>query len=639
MQRHWMAVPAARAVPPGRVTLCGAVPRRALLLAGGACLAWAMAAPAWAQSAASSSSASAGSSGAASGDSGLTDNLGGDSGPPAVPPMAGAVLPPTGADPSAPSLRDRLLDAFGQNVAPAPGGAAAGPAWQFSPSILVSEAFTDNPDQFGGFNFGGRKQGDDAVTQIQPQIVVTGKTERVQVNLNYAPSGVIYAANPDFSQFRQDFSGDVLGTVLPGLVYADLRGSVGQGPAFGGVGAANTALLPPSQRETQSNVSLTPYLVKGFGGTGTVQTGVGYLYSATDAPDFLNGSNAGVPAALRYNYGSQWLATKRVFASFTTGQDFARFQDQLSSDNSFYDGSGALRGAHRILLTDDVSYAVNRFVSVLGEIGYENLSYPQSAYGFVGGVWSAGVRITPNPQSSLTLEYRHIDGISSPYVHGYWQITPRIRVFGEYSAGITTFEQDQQNALLSGTNDQTGAAASALVAAPLVSNSALFGSNQSLSRAERGSATASFVADRDIITGNVSHQRSSLVGNLLGLPSSVLAELGITQAQLAQFGLLTTQTNVSTLGSISWRHDLQPTLSADVLAGYTRNNVAQTAGGAYSSVQVSFGLSKSFSSTLTGRVAYSGSFAVSGNSQTGGVAFGDYGQNSNTVTVSLRKSF
>jgi uncharacterized protein (PEP-CTERM system associated) len=607
--------------------------RRAWLLAGGAMLALALAPVACAQT------ADAGSAGSSGGDSGLSDGLSGDGGPPSVPPMSGAVLPATGADPSAPGLRDRLLQAFGQTSAPAPGGAAQGPAWQFTPSIMVSESFTDNPNQFGGFDFAGRHQGDDAVTQITPQIVVTGKTERVQVNLNYAPSGVIYAANPDFSQFRQEFSGDVLATAMPGLVYVDLRGSVSQAPAFGGTGVATADLLPPTQRETQSNVSVTPYLVHGFGGTGTFQTGIGYLYSATDAPDFLNGSNAAVPAALRYDYGSQWLATKRVFASFTTGQDFARFQDQIDTDNSFYDGSGALRGAHRILLTDDVSYAVNRFVSALGEIGYENLSYPQSAYAFVGGVWSAGVRVTPNAQSSVTLEYRHIDGISSPYVHGYWQITPRIRVFGEYSAGITTFQQDQQNQLLSGTNDQTGAAASALLAAPLVNNASLFGSNQSLSRSERGSGTITFVADRDIITANFDHQRSSLVGNLLGLPSSVLSELGITQAQLVEFGLLTTQTSVSTDGTLSWRHDLQPTLSADVLAGYTRNTLAQTSGGAFSSVQVSVGLSKSFSNSLTGRVGYTGSFAVSGNSAPNSVGFGDYGQNSNTFTVSLRKSF
>ena len=469
-------------MPPTCTTIrpraCQTAPaRRAVLLRGmllTGCALMALATRANAQDAAAAGSSSA------TQDSTPLNN--GPGGPPPVPPIAGAMLPATGVDPGAPGLRDHLLDAFGQNAAPAVTGAAAGPNWQYTPSISVAESFTDNPDQFGGYNFGVGHRRDDAITLITPQIVVTGKTERVQVNLNYAPTGTIYAVDSDFSQFRQQFDGDVLATALPGLVYVDLRGSVSQVPVFGGIGVVNTDLLPPSQRQTQSNLSATPYLVHSFGGTGTFQTGVGYIYSATEAPDFLNNTGAQVPLALPYNYGSQWLATKRVFASFTTGEDFGRLQDQLDTDNSFYDGSGALRDAHRILVTDDISYAANRFLSVLGEIGYENLSYPESAYSFVGGVWSAGVRVTPNASSSFTLEYRHIDGESSPYVHGYWQITPKLRVFGEYSQGITTFEQDQQNELLSGTNDQTGAAASALLAAPLVNNASLFGSNQALSR-------------------------------------------------------------------------------------------------------------------------------------------------------------
>jgi uncharacterized protein (PEP-CTERM system associated) len=599
------------------------------LLAGTAALALLAAAP---RAAAQDASGANGSAGGSAG--GLdTGSLSSGASAPGVPPIAGALLPATGADPSQAGLRDHLLNAFGQNTPPTSGTASQGPAWQVQPSIGISESLTDNPNQFGGYNFGTQHHSDDAITQITPQVIVLGNTQRFQVNLNYAPTGVIYANNTDFSQFRQQFSGDVLATAMPGLVYFDLRGSVSQQPVFGGIGVVNTDILPPSQRETQSNLSASPYLVHSFGGTGTLQTGIGYIYSATDAPDFLNGGTAPVPLALPSNYGSQWLATRRVFASFTTGEDFGRFQDELDTDDSFYDGSGALRNAKRVLLTNDVSYAINRFISAIGEIGYENLSYPESAYSFVGGVWSAGARITPNGQSSVTLEYRHIDGLSSPYVHGYWQITPRLRVQGAYSQGITTFEQDQQNGLLSGADDATGAAASAVLAAPLVNNASLFGANQALSRAERATATVTYIAGRDVITGQFDHQRSSLVGNLLGLPPSLLAQLGISQAELAEFGLLTTQTNATTLGTVSWRHDLRPDLSSDLLVGYNRSSVAQTSQGPYSAIQLSVGLNKTFTRTLTGRIAYTGSYAVSG------VGYAYNGQNSNTITFSLRKTF
>ena len=53
--------------------------------------------------------------------------------------------------------------------------------------------------------------------------------------------------------------------------------------------------------------------------SGTAQAGVSYIYSATDAPGYLNADSVAVPVALPYDYGSQWLATRRVFANFIDG--------------------------------------------------------------------------------------------------------------------------------------------------------------------------------------------------------------------------------------------------------------------------------------------------------------------------------
>ncbi len=612
-----------------------------MLLAGIALAALAAGiAPAAAQTGGDSGGGQSGGSSSAAGtgsnDNGAPDNglSGGGNGPPGVPPIAGALMPTTGFDPNQSDLRNHLLNSFGQNgTQPQPGSSISGPAWQFSPALSVTESLTDNANQFAGYGYGLGGTRDDAITQITPSILIVGNTERFRVNLNYAPTGVIYAENSDYSQFRQQFYGSVQTTAVPDLFYIDTRGSVSQNPVYGGTGLLNTDLLPPSQRETLSEISVSPYLSHSFGGTGTAQAGVSYIYSATDAPGYLNSDSAVVPVALPYNYGSQWLATRRVFANFTTGEDYGRFQDEISTDNNFYDGSGASRDAHRILLTDDASYAINRFVSGLGEIGYENLSYPDSGYGYVGGVWSAGVRVTPNAQSSVTVEYRRIDGITAPYVFGFWQITPRIRVFGSYSEGITTFQQDQQNQLLSGTNDQTGVAASALVAAPIIDNASLFGANQALTNTARANLSVSYITDRDVVTGAFDHQRSSLVGNLLGLPTSVLARYGISNAELAQFGLLTTQTSSTTYATLSWHHDIQETWSTDAQIGYSRSSVAEAGLTDYDAIQFSFGLNRIFSKTLTGRLAYTGNYTTGSNGIAG------YGQNTDTISITLRKSF
>jgi uncharacterized protein (PEP-CTERM system associated) len=551
---------------------------------------------------------------------------------PPPPAFADTVLPTMGANPSTGDLRAELLDAFGDTQ---PQHAdRIGPDWQIIPVLTVAEEWTSDAGLAAGSGaFVNNRYGSDFVTLIEPRITLLGNTDRLQVTLNYAPVGEIFAENSNFSQFNQNASGDALLTVLPGWLYIDARGSISQQPVFGGLGVFNTLLLAPDERETIGTGAVSPYVAHTFGGTGTLQAGVGYIYSGVDAPNYLNAPGVNVPLVTSYNYGSSWLATKRAFASFTTGQDLERFQDRIAIDASFYDGSGELASGRRVLATDDASYAVNRFLSLLGEIGYENADYPEAGFRYVGGVWAAGVRLTPSPTSTLTAEYRYVDGFGSPYVYGSWQVTPHIRVFGGYSEGIETFNQDQQDQLLAGNLDATGAFASGLVAAPLLGTTGLFAGNQALNRVRRFDADATYIGPRDTITASFYWERSTIVGNPFGLPTSVLQRLGLNNPQLTLFGLETDNTSVNYNAGVDWLHELSPTLTSNLYAGYDHSRNAAVISETSAAVIVSAGLQKSFTDTLSGALTYVGTFFVDGTS------FDGINRSNDTVTVSVTKRF
>jgi uncharacterized protein (PEP-CTERM system associated) len=395
----------------------------------------------------------------------------------------------------------------------------------------------------------------------------------------------------------------------------------------------SNVLLSPSERETVSSASASPYIDHTFGDIGTFVAGVGYIYSATDAPGYLNNPSQFVPLATSYNYGSSWLATKRAFSSFTTGQDIARLQDRVSVDASFYDGSGELRGGRRVLATDDASYAVNRFLSVLGQIGYENTDYTQAGFRYVGAIGAAGVRVTPSPNSTITAEYRYIDGIGAPFIYGSWQITPHIRVFGGYSEGIESFDQDQQAQLLAGNLGATGAQASGLIAAPLLGSTGLFAGDQALNKVRRLDASAVYVGTRDIITASFDWEHSTIVGNPYGLPTDVLNELGPNNPQLTLFNIETSEDSTNYDAGIDWGHDLTSTLNTNIYVGYDHSHNAAVIAGNSAAVLVSASLTKAFTQTLSAALTYAGTFFVSGN------AIGNYNRSSNTVTVSVTKRF
>jgi uncharacterized protein (PEP-CTERM system associated) len=482
--------------------------------------------------------------------------------------------------------------------------------------IGVSETFTDN----AGYQLGaGRDVGDDFITSIQPAVRLVDNTQRIVVNITYDPVAQIYARHTDFSQFEEQGSGDILVTLLPDWLYFDLRGNISQQSVFGGFGPATTVELSPDERETISSFAVSPYVSHTFGGHGTVEAGVGYSYSAVDASHALNNAllNETELTGLG-DYGSSYLNTERAFASYTTGEDFGRLRDRIGTDDSFYQGSGALRDAHRILVVDDISYAFTRLITGLGEAGYEDLEYPGAGYSYTGPVGAVGVKLTPSRNTAVVAEYRWLDGFGSVFVQATAQISPRIRAFGGYSEGISTFQQDLQTSLLSQTNDVTGVSATALSASPLLQTGSFFGGNEYLSRVRRLDATATYLGEMDTAALSFEYDRTTPVGHPIG-------EL----------------TPLSTRGyyiSGTEKHQLSPSLSASVFAQYGSNNTGLTNLGTGDTVSFSVSLDKLFTETLTGYVRVGGTYVVGGSAYAATGYIGLSGEETN-VTVGAVKRF
>jgi len=547
------------------------------------------------------------------------DSSGG--GPPGLPAPTDTLLPRTGVDTTDSDLRNHLLSAFGGEPAASGGGGGGAAAQQqlglhLFKQIGVSETYTDNAGYVVGV---ARDAGDDFITEIQPALHLIDNTQRVMIDLNYAPTGMIYARNSGFSQFEEDFKGDILVTAVPDWLYVDVRGSVSQQSIFGGLGPTTTVQLSPDERQTVSSVSISPYITHTFGTAGTLAAGVGYSYSATDAPNSLNNGTAIIDGGYGLgDYGSSYLNTERAFASYTTGEDLGRFRNRIGTDDSLYQGSGALVNAHRYLVTDDASYAVTRLVSVLGEIGYEDLSYPAADFAYRGPIGSGGVELTPGHNSYLLVEYRYLDGFGAAFVQGSMQVTPRIRVFGGYSEGISTYQQDVQTSLLADDTQLTGVQATALSASPLLQTSNFYGGNQNLSRIRRLDVSATYIGGRDTATLSFDDERSTPIGRQVGdlVP-------------------------ISTSGwfvSASDRHEITPTLSASVYVQYGVNRSGLAFEGSGDTLSFSASLDKIFTPTLSGYLRVGGTYVVGGNPYAAAGYEGLSGEET-SVTVGAVKKF
>jgi uncharacterized protein (PEP-CTERM system associated) len=549
----------------------------------------------------------------------------------APPAPAETVLPRTGPDPG-PSVVDDPLAFASPFAGPAPpplaseAGLLPRSGLIIEKQIGVSEELSSNVGQsLGG---GGGRGGYDFITLIQPSVTILDATQRLSINLTYDPTVRLYARNFDYSQFQQQGSGDILGTVLPDWIFVDLRGSASQQSVYGGYGQAANATLAPDDRETQTNVSVTPYATHGFGGIGSAQAGVAYLYSATDAPGSAAGAASSPfgPSVLgQGNYGSSYLATERAFANFETGEDLGRLRDKIGVDANRYDGAGALQNARRINVTDDASYALTRRVALLGEIGYEDLAYPASDFRYNGPTGAGGLRLSANRDSRLVVEYRYIDGFGSAFAQLSWQATERIRLTGGYSEGISTELQDQQDTLLSSEDEATGitgAAASGVFAAPLLGASNSFGGNQDLHKIRRIDANFIWIGPRDTLSLTVQSEQTTPVGRTLP-------------------GTFDAPTSGVSAGG-TWSRPLNETTSISASLSYASNRsglllTSIGRGGSLASsdtLTASATVSRVFTKTITGYVSVNSTTVLSGYDN-----FGGQNGNEADIIVGLVKRF
>ena len=500
-------------------------------------------------------------------------------------------------------------------------GAAPAPphALTLTTSIGVQELATDNVLQVSN------PKRSDFVTLITPTIAIDGQTSRLSANLYYSPTAQIYARTSQQNQVAQNFGGQALVTVVPDLFYVDLRGSGSQQSSNNSTPQAstNSPFLSNNNRSQDTTLEVSPYLTHRFGGDLTAKVGyVGSYSSQTNGSGFNNnngfnnGANFNSPFfnnAFNQNFADQTTWTNEEYATFTTGENFGRFNDSLRLDASQSVGTGILDGARRTTAIDYFSYAINRKVALLGSGGYEDIKYNGVPPIVINdAVWSGGVRLTPNEVSTLTVSYGHKDGFNSASMTAAYSLTARTRVFANYSEGLTTTTEEQQDNLENASVDQYGNTLDAITGAPLMISDSLLGQQDSLYRLKQFTATIVTALNRDTISLALESESRTIVSSQAGSNQGNFSDEGSS-------------------ANLTWTHELTPVMSASANLLYATTTTKTTPSTTQQSVSAGVQTSYAFSPSLTGNAQY----YVMRNSSN--IPQGSYV--ANVILVGLRKNF
>ena len=485
----------------------------------------------------------------------------------AVPTAASAdgVLPAYGADVRVGDLRKQFESAID-----------AGPKtvserwWTFKPSIDISESY-DSAVLLPG------ARGRDYITRITPTFAGTVDTQRLKGALTYSPTYNLYAMHGKESGFTHNLNTNLTATLVPDLLFADLRGYAATQPLLGY--AAPTVGTSGRVNEVQTtNFSAGPYLQKKFGDF--AEFDAGYTISRTSSSSLAPGSGSTLASGANGNFSAQ-----QETMSIASGPDFGRIKTSLAAVAAQYDGVGVYRGAHNETFTASAGYALTRTVTATGSLGHETIVYgPGGPKKIDGLTWSGGVVLTPNADSSITAKYGRQQGATSFSFDGSYAPSARLKLLARYSQGIGTNLQNLQSALSGTVSGPAGVAIDRSSGAPVQLGN-LLNQQPGVYRTTIASVSGVYLLDRDVVTLNWSNSEYVLLsgggGNGFGSNTTMttsatwqhsISEAFTTSATL-QYGTRTFPVlkgeSTTTMISVSANYLLSETLSMNFLISHT----------------------------------------------------------------------
>lgn len=509
------------------------------------------------------------------------------------------------AAPDAQDLQHQLQLANG--FAPPAGG-----GWTFVPRVDWQEMLTDNV-----LETHSQRQAD-LGSFVTPGIAIAGDMPRIQATFDFAPTLSLYARTGDLNSLTEQMNGVATVTLVPDLAFVDVRTISGVHSLFGGVGglgtlgaptAGQTGLIPSlagnsegltKEDEVQTaSFAISPYLLQHFGDWGTGK--LGYSLTATDS-NTLNGFVA-PPIPSGGGVNSQTLVSNEEIAHFATGDIMQFFQNSFDVDllqSQTDTGAGVVTGetgvpapttqnttSVRNTVSDTITYQATRSVSVSASGGHEDITF--SGFGaqeIHDLTWSLGATWVPNPDSSLSVSYGHLNGFTSLTVNGHYALTPRTMLTVSYGSSLGTQLENVQNQLNLEATGANGAPVNAVTGAPL------FGAINAL-----GVEDGVFRTTTLTVGGTTSLDRDTFTVNLL-------------MATQTSSGTTTASTASSKVASVNWKHQMNPDMTLSAALSY---DIQDQSAGALSALNP--GNNTSFvgslawqwqiSSTLSGSVQYS----------------------------------
>jgi uncharacterized protein (PEP-CTERM system associated) len=386
-------------------------------------------------------------------------------------------------------------------------------------------------------------------------------------------------------------------------------GTLGAGTAPGTFGVSGQSGSNPRTQVQTSSAGISPYLLSQFKDYGTGKLGVSVDASHYSA---INGFVANPFASGGTN--SQSLLTTEQIAQFTSGEFFGRFQDAFSADflqstSQSQAGAGTTApnfSSQRDTVTNQISYVINRTFTVLASIGEQKIQYGGTVGPNVNGLtWKAGITVTPNQDSSITVSYGHINGATDLQADGHIALGGRSLLSFDYSDTVGTQLESLQNQLANSAINVNGQSINAQTGGPSFTAQNAVGVQAGVFRFDTFNVSLATSWLRDTLQASATW---SVQTNLTPGSAQLNTFIDPVTGHIVTINQPATSTGQSVdikTASLEWLHELSPDLTLNSGASYSyirRSGSLGNDGSLAASLGLQYALSAS--STVTARYSF-----------------------------------
>jgi len=256
------------------------------------------------------------------------------------------------------------------------------------PRIQLRQTWTDTAN----LDAVGERQGDH-ITTISPGVEISGVTERVQAFVDYTLNGLIFWEDSGLSDIRHDLAAALNTEIVRDRFFIDVRGRVSQQfQDFTGQ-VSNIQANFTQNRATVQNYSASARWREELNTFAVAQ--LSYTYTVIQTENELL---TGGPLGLGIGFDS---TGHRGDFNLTSGRQFDRLTWNWNTSFQVIDRDLNNSEFEAFESIADLSYELNRRLTLLSSIGYEDIRDDTLAGIQRGVVWDIGARFQPGPRTVI----------------------------------------------------------------------------------------------------------------------------------------------------------------------------------------------------------------------------------------------